>query len=260
MSNAKALTKLSGPVGAEPRPETSKGAKVRNAAADVFIVRKMLAAAGQKVSSTGKADKKFVDAIKAFQKKIGFKYPDGVIDPGGKTFKTLAKRAEKALAADGGAIDVVVVRIDGEELGIPQKDYDVAVALTCKKLARVVNGMRGHYDIVAENAQFYIDAATGASGFMDALVMWSSSLKANLDPPYFPAQAKAMVSLQRAEKAVASKDVKKAVAAMPTAQADINAFAKQVKVYGDKFCGGAKDMQESSVATLRCFRNAVKFG
>ncbi|NIT03442.1 hypothetical protein GTO10_00670, partial [Candidatus Saccharibacteria bacterium] len=95
-----------------------------------------------------------------------------------------------------------------------------------------------------ETANFYINAATGASGLLDALVMWSSSTIAGLQPPCFSKGGKALVKLKKAEAAIKARDVKKAVAAMPEAQKAINEYAKEVMVYGDKFCGGAKEMQE----------------
>jgi hypothetical protein len=126
-----------------------------------------------------------------------------------------------------------------------KKDYDRAVADMSKKLERVVAAMRSHYQTVDQNAQFYINAATGASGFMDALVSWASSLKADLPPPYFPSAATAHVLVRKAEGAVKAKNIKLALDSMKKAQKAINAYALEVQKYGNKICGGAKDMQEN---------------
>jgi hypothetical protein len=135
--------------------------------------------------------------------------------------------------------------IKGRQHLLSEKDFNKAVAEVCKKLGSVHGAMKSQYQTIDDTASFYVDAATGAGGFMDALVMWSSSLRAGLQPPGFSNGGVARGALMRVDKAIKSRDVRKAVAAMPAAQKAVNAYAKEVKAYGDKFAGGAKDMQES---------------
>lgn len=80
--------KLSAPVGARPRP--SKGPEAKNKPADVELLRTLLQANGyNKVSDGRKVDALLLKVIGAHQKKLGYKSPDGVVDPAGKTFKSL---------------------------------------------------------------------------------------------------------------------------------------------------------------------------
>lgn len=246
MAAAAQKARISAPVGQNPRPAGSEGKDVKNNPADVMICRKLLAASGIRIKVSKSADAGFVKAIKVFQRSLGFKYPDGVIDPNRKTFRTLVKRASKSKDAAGAtAIDAYMVPVGGKKHPLSKKDYERAVAETCKKLQRIVVAMRSHYETVDQTAQFYIDAATGASGFMDALVSWASSLKADIPPPYFPSAGKAHVLLGKAEGAVKAKNISLALDDMKKAQKAINAYAAEVQKYGNKICGGAKDMQEN---------------
>jgi peptidoglycan hydrolase-like protein with peptidoglycan-binding domain len=61
-----------------------------NDAADVKVVQQLLKDKGDYAGAvTGTADAATLAAIKAFQKKIGFAKPDGVVDPKGKTMRRL---------------------------------------------------------------------------------------------------------------------------------------------------------------------------
>ncbi len=244
MPAAASKARIKAPVGADPRPEGSDGPKVRNAPADVMVVQRLLAAAGQKTEVNGRANGAFVKAISGFQKANGFRTPDGVVDPGGRTFKALVKKAS-AGKGPGVEIEVLQVVVKGKTFLLTEKDHQKAVAEICKKLNRVLVAMKSQYETVDETARFYIDAATGASGFMDALVMWSSSLRAGLKEPGFSKGPAAWGALMKVEKALNAKDVRKAVAEMPAAQKAVNAYAREVEAYGDKFAGGAKKMQEN---------------
>lgn len=97
-------TKLSGPVGQKPRP--SKGKEPKNAPADVKLVQDLLNAGGIKCPTSGKADKKTIEAIEKFQKtKAKLKKPDGVVDPDMKTFKALLKHGGSKMEEAGGGDD-----------------------------------------------------------------------------------------------------------------------------------------------------------
>ena len=257
MSASAKKAKIKAPVGVSPRPEASEGPKVKNAPADVMVVQKLLCAYGLKVAVTGRASEKFTKAIKAFRKKNGFKYPDGVIDPGQRTFKRLVKKASSGKGG-GDEIDCYQILIKGKVHKLSEKDFNRAVADICKKLARVHAAMKSQCETIQQNADFYTNAATGANGFMDALVMWSSSLRADIKEPYFPKGPTAWGALRRAEKAIQAKDVAKAVDLMQNAKKAVNAFGKEVQAYGDKFAGGAKNMQEDlELARDSCFELAT---
>ncbi len=244
MPAAATKARIKAPVGADPRPEFSEGGKVRNAPADVMVVQRLLAAAGRKAEVNGRVNGAFVKAISAFQKANGFKKPDGVVDPGGRTFKALVK---KAAAGKGPSVEIEVLQVvvKGKTYPVTPKDFDKLVAETCKKLDRVLAAMTSQYQTIDDTAQFYIDAATGSTGFMDALVMWASSVRAGLKEPRFSKGPAAWGALVKVDKALKSKDLRKAIAAMPAAKKAVNEYAREVEVYGNKFAGGAQKMQEN---------------
>ncbi len=243
MPAAASKARIKAPVGVDPRPAFSQGGKVRNAPADVMVVQRLLAAAGQKAEVNGRVNAALLKAISTFQKANGFRNPDGVVDPGGRTFKALVRKAASG-KGPGVEVEVLQIVVRGRPHPVTPRDFDRAVAGICRKLGPVHRAMMSQYRTIDDTAQFYIDAATGASGFMDALVMWSSSLSAGLKPPGFSHGGSALVMLRRVERAISSGDLRKAVAAMPAAQTELNAYAREVKAYGDRFAGGAKDMQE----------------
>ncbi len=67
----------------------SVGEKGDNDTEDVKIVQELLNKKGASLTVDGDCGKKTIDAIKAFQSKLGFSKPDGRVDPGGKTWKGL---------------------------------------------------------------------------------------------------------------------------------------------------------------------------
>lgn len=88
--------KLSAPVGKSPRK--GEGKPVKNNASDVELVRKMLNANGYpKLNINTKADGALFRLIGAFQKSIGIKEPDEIIDPGGRTFNALLPKYKVVL-------------------------------------------------------------------------------------------------------------------------------------------------------------------
>jgi hypothetical protein len=97
--------KLSAPVGREQRAPGSKGPPVRNKSEDISLLRQMLRFNGYYVGDKASMDDKLIKVIEAVQKRAGVSKPDGVVDPGGKTFSALLDKHMKALAkiAEAGA-------------------------------------------------------------------------------------------------------------------------------------------------------------
>ena len=93
----------------------SVGAKATNSKADVLLVQKKLNESRQRFPSFGALQKKLsedgisgtntVNAIKLFQSKVlGFKYPDGKVDPNGKTWKKLNANIPSTAAITSGPL------------------------------------------------------------------------------------------------------------------------------------------------------------
>jgi Calpain family cysteine protease len=68
----------------------SVGLNGANKLADVILVQQLLNKKGAKLTADGKCGKMSVMAIMAFQKKLGMLKPDGLISPGGRTWKALS--------------------------------------------------------------------------------------------------------------------------------------------------------------------------
>ena len=128
MANVK-IPNLSGAVGQNPRPK--KGKPVKNAPADVKLIQDLLNGSGIKSPATGKMDKKTVEAIKKFQtNKLKFKYPDGVVDVGQKSYKALVKHGGAKMGAQNKGKDNKDKNSkdeQNEEKDAPAKSYTVIV-------------------------------------------------------------------------------------------------------------------------------------
>src|SRR6056297_1369488 len=125
--------RLKAPVGVFG-PRETEGDPVRNAPADVELVRRMLKANGFNVPQGSKVDAGLIKAIHHMQKKAGIRNPDGVVDPGKRTFKAMLPKYEAALKAgevgETVAKPVPMKKIvwKGKELLLTEKDYEKAKA------------------------------------------------------------------------------------------------------------------------------------
>lgn len=138
-----ATIKLTAPVGLSPRK--SDGKPVKNAPKDVDLVRGMLKANGfDKLVVNKKADATLFRIIGAFQKKIGIKKPDQVIDPGGRTYKALLPKymAAQAVAAvpDKPAPKMLAFKYRGSEYQILPEDLEKAKKDLLKRIKPVIMG------------------------------------------------------------------------------------------------------------------------
>ena len=121
MSNVK----ISAPVGLDPRE--SEGKPVKNKPSDVLLVRQMLEANGiGPLGTSNSADAGLLKAIEKYQKKIGIKKPDRVIDPGERTFKAAVTKLEKQMK-DAAKEPIIKVNFRGKDIECTQKQYDALV-------------------------------------------------------------------------------------------------------------------------------------
>ena len=90
------------------RIKQTVGKRGKNTPDDTTVVQGLLKKMGYKLGKTGpkkdgvdgECGDPTVDAIMAYQKKIGFKKADGLIEPGGRTWTALAEGAKNEEAAD----------------------------------------------------------------------------------------------------------------------------------------------------------------
>lgn len=248
--------KLKAPVGLAPRK--GEGDPVRNNPDDVELVRKALVANGYKaLAINGKVDGGLLKAIAALQKKAGFKNPDQVIDPDGRTWKALAPALEKALAEEAKAAKIPMRRIKwkGKEYLLLEKDYQAMRLDIFKRLDRYMKSLISNNKLNQKIFNEYIETAQIKRGLMnaitDAIIMSWSDVK-------FPSGSLAggaAGATTRLERAIAGKDLKMLATALPEAERAINAFSADVQRFLKEFTGAA-----GSVAMVLSVTSAVAFG
>lgn len=152
---------IKAPVGDTKR--ITKGKPAKNAKSDVELVQLMLCANGRTVAIDGKCSGGLINAIKSFQKsKLGYKKPDGVVDPGGKTWNAGVPKLTAQIAADKAACeDMVILMVNGKEKRISKALYKKNQQELRQKVISKAQMMYGQAD---SWAKFCMDAERMASG------------------------------------------------------------------------------------------------
>lgn len=233
--------KLSAPVGTKPRP--SKGPETKNKPADVELLRKLLQSNGyNKVPEGKKVDTLLLKVISAHQKKLGHKSPDGVVDPGGKTFKSLVPKylaaLKKSPPPSKEPIRVYPIIYRGKKYELLEKDYDAAIAQLLKTLKPVVYG---RLDYCLSLAKIYHKARERADvkkDFWRAVSHdWIGAEDALPKAKTYDAAMKANNTLLASYR---SKNLKKLDQAFVDSDKTIALFEKEVAHYLEKLGSGAK--------------------
>ena len=230
--------KLSAPVGLSPR--TSKGAPVKNKPVDVALVREMLNANGiGPVGDKPSMDKGLLKAIAAFQKKIGFKNPDQVIDPGGKTVKALVGKYN-ALKREEAKIVMVQVKYRGKTLDLTPDDHEKMVNEVFGKLKNYMNSLIRNHKFCMKTYESYLDTAQLKDGLLNAvanaIIMKAGGVK-------YPKQAivfRSMKATSNLQVAISSKDLTMLDKALPEAEVAINAYNAEIQRFLADFTGSAQ--------------------
>ncbi len=181
-------TSISAPVGEKKR--ITKGKPVKNNPADVKMVQLMLIANGYPGPLTGKCPPAMVKVIKAFQKsKLGYKKPDGVVDPGGATWKAGLARLEAKIKADQKILDnLVQITENGKTKMITRAEFDKKQAAAVKKVVEKADMMYGAAESWIDFSRECSEVAAGADGFMMAFTSFivASVSRGKSEPPYGP--------------------------------------------------------------------------
>lgn len=247
--------KLTAPVGQSPRP--SQGDDVKNKPEDVLLVRKMLEA--NKIGPLGtsnKMDAGLLKAIGAFQKKSGFKNPDKVIDPGGRTFTALLPAYKKQLAEEEKAAKepMVEVKYRGKTIYCTPKEYEAVKADVIKRLTPYMTSLLKNHDNALDTYTHYLDVAQMKDGVLNAvaqvIIIKAGSVKMPNNKLCL-ASIKASGKLQRA---MMSKDLKLIDEALPQAEIAIGAFSNDLLRFLKEFTGSAE-----TTATVLMISSAACF-
>lgn len=248
-----ASDRLKAPVGLSPR--TGEGDPVRNNADDVTLVRNMLRANGFNVPEGSKVDAGLLKAIGHFQKKAGFKTPDQVVDPGGKTFKALLPKYEAWQKEMSKPVPMLKVVWKGKEHLLTQKDYDKMVVDIFKQLERYMKSLISSNKLNQEIFNEYIETAQIKRGLMDAVTNAMIMSWRDVKFPSGKLAGEAAGATRALERAMSSRDLKLLNTALPEAERAINAFSADVSRFLKEFTGSGQ-----SLVTVLNVTSAVCFG
>lgn len=233
--------KLSAPVGLSPR--TSEGKPVKNKGPDVLLVRKMLEAS--KIGPLGSSksmDAGLLKAIGAYQKKIGFKHPDQVVDPGGKTFAALLPKYKAVLAAEEKAAKEpkLEVTFRGKKILVTQKEYDKLKAEVIKNLTPYMKSLIKMQKNALDTYQDYLDTAMIKDGVLNAVAQAIIIKAGSVKMPDNKLATRSISAAGKLQRAMASKDLKLIDEALPEAEKAINAFSDDLLRFLKEFTGSAQ--------------------
>ena len=133
--------KLTAPVGdkkritkPDPKKPNIKFKPVQNKAADVELVRLMLKANGYKIEVNTTCDAALIKTIRDFQrKKLGFKRPDGIVDPGLNTWNAGLPKLAAQVSADA-KIEVYEVKESGKTKFVSKSEFEAGEKALLKEL------------------------------------------------------------------------------------------------------------------------------
>lgn len=222
----------------KPNKPNEKFKTVANKKDDVELVQLMLNANGYSVAIDGKNSAGLVKAIKSFQKAAcGFKKPDGIVDPGMRTWKAGLPKLQARIAENERTLaDRVYVMEGGKKKLITKKEFEKQQAATLKAVNDKATSMHGQaevwLDFCADAEATMLGQETVMMQLVEFSVRWANE-KAN--PPYTPlytARSEA-ASLQQLTKKNANPNWDKIMKQEKKAVKAYNAGVKAFKTFID---------------------------
>ncbi len=247
-----AASKLSAPVGLSPRE--SDGKPVKNKAADVILLRKMLEA--NKIGPLGDSksmDSGLLKAISNYQKKLGFKKPDMVVDPGGKTAKALKPKYKK-LAAEEAKVVMVEVKYRGKVLQLTPKDHAKMAKEVFKELSGYHKSLIRNHDNCLKTHEHYLEVAMLKDGVLNAVAQAIIVTAGSVEMPDTKISTRSISAVGALQRAIASKDLAMLDKALPAAEKAVNAFNAEILRFLKDFTGSAQTTATVlTVTSATCF-------
>lgn len=185
---------LSAPVGdkkrttkPEPGKKKQKFAAVANKTADVEMVQVMLVANGFNVAVDGKCNGALIKTIRQFQKsKAGFKTPDGIIDPGGKSWKA-GQAAFNGYMKSVEKLQVYEVKQGGKTKYVTKSEFEANQAKLLRIALAKGDGMKMMADFWWDTLKEADQMLQGADGMLMAMTEFSVRFaNSKAEPPYTP--------------------------------------------------------------------------
>lgn len=158
----------------DPKQKNQKFKPVANRPEDVEAVQFMLVANGYDVEIDGKCGAGTIAAIKAFQKSaLGYKKPDGIVDPGDKTWdKGLSAIKARIKADEAELAKRRFVMVRGKEVMVYASDLERQEAELKQKVidkAKVLYNRADVWDEIGMAAEKTIAGAEGLTRTLDAI-------------------------------------------------------------------------------------------
>lgn len=185
--------KLSAPVGdknritkPDPKSGETKFKPVKNAPADVELVRLMLKANGYtNIPITKKCDASLIKDIRSFQKKsLGFKKPDGIVDPGMRTWKAGLPKLQAMIAADQ-KVEVYEVKEEGKTKQVKVDEFEAGEKALKHEILSKANMMLGQAEVWVDFCNDVEKTRQAEEGLMMAITEFTmSTLNSDTDPPW----------------------------------------------------------------------------
>jgi hypothetical protein len=171
----------------DPKKKNEKFDNVSNRPADVELVQLMLIANGQNVPVDGKCTGGLIAAIRQFQKsKLGFKKPDGIVDPGGDTWKAGLSKLTAKVAADA-KFEAYMVTENGKTKYITPAEFQKREKDAKQKIVSKAEGMLGQASVWLDFCADAEKTLQGEDTFMMSLVEFSVRYaNSAAEPPYTP--------------------------------------------------------------------------
>ncbi|MFY0645205.1 hypothetical protein [Sulfitobacter geojensis] len=230
--------KITAPVGLSPRE--SDGKPVKNKPADVLVIRQMLEA--NKIGPLGtspKVDTGLLKAIEKYQKKIGIKKPDQVIDPGQRTFLALKPKYVKALK-DAAKEPRVQVTFRGKQIECTQKEFEAVKKDVINNLTPYMKSLISSHKNAMSTYEDYLDTAMLKDGLLKAVAQVIIIEGGGVTMPKNKLALKSISASGKLERAISSKDLALIDAALPEAEKAINAFQADLLRFLREFTGSAQ--------------------
>lgn len=249
---------LSAPVGEknrttkpEPGKKAQKFAAVANKKADVELVQVMLVANGYNVAVDGKCNSGLIKVIRQFQKaKAGFKTPDGIIDPGGKSWKSGAA-ALNAYMKSVEKLEIYEIKEGGKTKFVTKSEFEAKQAKLLKTVWTKGNGMHSMAEFWWDTLREADEMLQGSDGLLMAMTEFSVRFaNSKAEPPYMPIiNARSEASLLRALTKLKKPDWRKIVDQETKCVKAYNKAARAFNTYLDAKIGTAGKLMKAAETT-----------
>ena len=183
---------LSAPVGEkkritqpDPKKKNAKFKPVRNNPADVELVRLMLKANGYTITVHGKVDAAMITMIRDFQKKkLGYKKPDGIVDPGMSTWNAGLTKLAAQTASDL-KIERYQVVEGGKTKWVSKAEYEAGQRALKKEILSKAEKMYSEVESWVDFCSDIEKIRQATDGYLDAFIEFTVSMvNDKTDPPW----------------------------------------------------------------------------